>query len=265
MTAPTSLLDVEHLRVAYGNHVAASDVALHVSPGETVGLLGPNGAGKSTVIHAIIGLVSPQTGRVLVCGEPNTSAPAKRAFGFAPDDLPTPLSLTGAETIALMARLRRGDFDNDFALWLAEHFELGPHLGRAVVGYSHGMRRKLQIVCAVSHHPALLILDEPLRGLDPEAAAILHAILEVHTRSGGGVLLATHDLEAAARTCDRVTIMASGAVVGAGTPDEVCAQAGTLSLEPAFLALSGLSERVDDRRTAIVEKMSTQYRCEEVI
>jgi len=260
MTTP---LAVSGLRIDYSGHVAVKEATFAVGSGMTVGLLGPNGAGKSSVIHAVVGLVAPQAGEVLVCGATAHSWEAKLALGFAPDDLPTPLSLTGAETIALVSRLRRGALDDDFAWWLAGQFGLSPHLGRPVAEYSHGMRRKLQVVCAVSHHPALLILDEPMRGLDPEASAILHAILEVHTRSGGGVLLATHDLDSADRYCDEVVIMANGEVVGSGTPRDVCANANARTLSDAFLGLSGLADTVARRRSEIITRMDSRQGQEE--
>lgn len=252
----TTLLSVEDLRVSFGAFLAADDVDLYVEAGETVGMLGPNGAGKSTVIHSIVGLVAPQAGDILVCGAPASTAEAKAALGFAPDDLPTPLSLTGRETLALVARLRRDDFDWPLAAWLAEQFDLAPALDRPVGGYSHGMRRKLQVVCAIAHHPALLILDEPLRGLDPEASAIVHTLMEQQCARGGGVLLATHDLHSAASYCDRVTIMAQGRVVGAGRPADLCRATGTPDLESAFLTLSGLSDRVTRRTADIAARMA---------
>lgn len=251
-----SLLNVDDVDIAYGSHLAATEVTLTVAPGQTVGLLGPNGAGKSTIIHAIVGLVAPQSGAIRICGASAGSAEAKRELGFAPDDLPTPLSLTGRETIALVARLRGARFDVELAHWLAGQFDLDHALDRPVAGYSHGMRRKLQIIGAIAHRPSLLILDEPLRGLDPEAAAILLAIIEVHTASGGGLLVATHDLHSAETLCDQVTIMARGEVVGQGAPDEIRAATGQSSLADAFLVLSGLRDRVQDRRSEILRKLT---------
>ena len=240
-------LMVEGLVKRFGDRRVVNSVSLHVRPGEITGLLGPNGSGKSTTLHCMTGLYHPSAGTIRFAGIPSELPAAKEEFGFFPDDIPYPASLTARETIAFHRRLRPV-FDDRFVLRLVDVLGLGEHLDKQVGDYSHGMRRKLQLVLALAHHPRCLLLDEPLRGLDPEAAELMNAVLDQFRAEGGGVLLATHDLHAAERFCDEVVILSEGAVVAQGAPAAIVARTGTSSLPEAFVALTGLRDRVQRAR-----------------
>ncbi|MFJ6077052.1 ABC transporter ATP-binding protein [Pseudarthrobacter sp. NPDC092419] len=232
-------LQVAELTKIYGSRPGIENLSFTVGAGQITGLLGPNGSGKSTTIHCITGFIKASSGRILLGGAAHHSVEAKDRFGFFPDDLPMPDSLTGSETIAFYRRLRPL-FSDATADGLVELLGLSAHLGKYVGEYSHGMKRKLQLVVALAHRPELLILDEPMRGLDPEAGLLMNALLRTFTEEGGAVLLATHDLTAAERVCGSVVILAQGRMVAAGAPGDLMARHGTASLEELFVHATGL-------------------------
>jgi ABC-2 type transport system ATP-binding protein len=241
------LLDVRAIGKRFGAHIAVHDVSFAVDPGEVVGLLGPNGSGKTTTMYLLIGLLDPSAGSVSVEGISPRSPAARRSIGFVPDDLPLPAALTGGEYLDLNDELR-GTRRPELRDELVELFALGRHLHRPVSDYSHGMKRKIQIVAATSAEPRLLLLDEPHRGLDPEAAAILRTLISMLTERGTAVVVATHDLLRAGHDCERVVILHEGHRIAEGTPAEVCRTAARPDLEQAFLRLTGIDSRVDVAR-----------------
>lgn len=211
-------------------------------------LLGPNGSGKSTTLHILTGLLDASRGSVEVNGVPIEDKESRQWIGFAPDDLPLPSSLTGTEYLDLHHRLRKRD-DREVADQLADVLGLEEALGRSISGYSHGMKRKLQLIAAVMHSPELLILDESFRGLDPEAAAVLRDLLGMFARAGGSVLIATHDMLRAELDCDRVMILHNGEQAALGSPSGLReAYGGPASLEAVFLQATKLNEFQAQRR-----------------
>lgn len=233
-----------------GSAGGVREVTLTVASGEIVGLLGPNGSGKTTALHCITGIIRPDAGVVLLAGLPHDSSEAKDVFGFLPDDLPMPDSLRAAELIALFRRLRPS-FDARLAHEWLEILGLA-HEGSKYFGeYSHGMKRKLQLVLALAHRPRLLILDEPLRGLDPEAAVLMLSLMEALRDSGAGVLVSTHDLAGAERFCTEVVIISAGRVISQGSPAELMSESGTDSLERHFIATTGIGDAVEAKRRSM--------------
>ena len=245
-----NLLTVENLRKTYGGARAVEHVAFGVRAGEVVGLLGPNGAGKSTTLHCITGIIEPSGGSVSLCNMPADDPRAKDMFGLLPDDLPLPASLRASEVLALHRKLRPR-FDQELADELLGLVGLSNELTKPVGDYSHGMKRKLHLVAALAHHPRLLILDEPLRGLDPEAAILIRTMMETFKEQGGGVLFATHDLLAAEHFCDRVVIMADGSAIASGAPDELMKRSNTISLEQFFVQVTGLIGRIAESEETV--------------
>jgi len=238
-------LDVVDLAKRYGQFAAVHGVTFSVPMGSVVGLLGPNGSGKSSVLHSLTGVVSPTSGRVLLCGHPHDSAAAKALLGFVPDDLALPMSLTGHEYLDLVRRLQPAA-DMTLGAELVELLNLGHALGRLVAEYSHGMKRKIQVIAALMHRPGLLVLDEPFRGLDPEAHLILRRIISSFVGDGGGVLVATHDLSAAQGYCDSVVVVSDGRVVAQGPPPDLIREWRQESLVGVFLAATGLQARTHE-------------------
>lgn len=239
---------VEELGKDYGTVQAVRDISFELVPGEVFGLLGPNGSGKTTTLHILTGLLEASRGGVEVNGVPIGHKESRQWIGFAPDDLPLPLSLTGTEYLDLHHRLRKRD-DRDVAARLADVLGLTTALERSIIGYSHGTKRKLQLIAAVMHSPELLVLDEPFRGLDPEAAAVLRDLLAMFAGAGGSVLIATHDMLRAERDCDRVMILHNGQQAALGSPSGLReAYGGLASLEAVFLQATKLDEFQAERR-----------------
>lgn len=189
--------------------------------------------------------------RVEINGVPIEDKASRQWIGFAPDDLPLPLSLTGSEYLDLHHRLRKRD-DREVAGQFAEVLGLTTAFGRSISGYSHGMKRKLQLIAAIMHSPDLLILDEPFRGLDPEAASVLRDLLKMFADSGGAVLIATHDMLRAELDCDRVLILNNGESAALGSPADLKTQHGGLdTLEAVFLHATKLDEFQAMRRNQL--------------
>ncbi len=256
-SSTSSTLVVDGLGRRFGTHEAVSSLSFTVEAGEQVGLLGPNGSGKTTTLHMLVGLLEPSAGTIRILGDPPSDPVIRRRVGVAPDDLALPGTLTGAEYLGLHAELRGGGPDA-MAETLIELLVLGRHLHRPLGDYSHGMKRKLQLIAAVSHRPILVILDEPHRGLDPEASAILSNLLTLLRQAGTAVLVATHDLLRAERDCDRVVILHEGRTVAEGRPADLCRQAGKPDLEAAFLRLTGLEDSMAASTTRLAEAAGIQ-------
>jgi ABC-2 type transport system ATP-binding protein len=240
--------EVEEVGKDYGAFRAVRELSFALSPGEVFGLLGPNGSGKSTTLHILTGLLAASRGLVTINGADIQDKESRRWIGFAPDDLPLPTSLTGSEYLQLHHRLRRRD-DQRTAAELGDVLGLTKALGRSISDYSHGMKRKLQLIVAVMHSPRLLVLDEPFRGLDPEAAAVLRELLTVFAAAGGAVLIATHDMLRAEQDCDRVLILHQGEQAALGSPHSLRESFGGLStLEDVFLHATHLDQLQAQRR-----------------
>ncbi len=236
------MLELVGLGKRYGTRYVVQDVSIDVEHGRITGLLGPNGAGKSTILHCLTGVVTPDDGAVLLGGELLTPQLRRTRLGFCPDDLPMPDLLTAREYLQLLTgvrqvRVRASALDEMLAgLGLLEAS------GSLVSTYSHGMKRKLQLVAALLHRPDVLVLDEPFRGLDPESSAILKDLLVRYAAADRAVLISTHDLLVAEQMCDQVAVLAAGRLVAVAAPSELTQAQGD-TLEDAFLALTGLRER----------------------
>ncbi|WP_295013653.1 ABC transporter ATP-binding protein [uncultured Microbacterium sp.] len=247
-----TVLSARALTKRYGPRTVLDDVSIEVRPGCVHGLLGPNGSGKTTALHIVTGLIRPDRGDVHVLGVDVQDKASRRGVGFAPDDLPLPGSLTGWELLRFHDALR-GRNDAGRAGELAEMLGISDDLDGSVAEYSHGMQRKLQLVAAVMHEPGLLVLDEPFRGLDPDAARGVRRLLLAYARGGRGVLVATHDMLRAERDCDEVTVLDHGSVVASGAPARLIADVGSsATLEDVFLQVTGRIDDADARADRLV-------------
>jgi len=245
-------VEVTSLTKAYRDVAALRDVSFAVSSGATVGVLGPNGAGKSTLLHCLTGLVVPDAGTITIAGAPSGEADLHSWVGFAPDDLPMPDLLTGWELLDLVASLRAVQVDAGQLRSYARAFRLDGSLNRLVGDYSHGMRRKLSLLAAMMHSPQVLVLDEPLRGLDPESGAIVKQIIASYRASGRAVILSTHDMLLAEQLCDDVLVLHHGRSLAFGTVAAIGERTDTADLERAFLALTGLERDVREAMAHVV-------------
>ena len=245
MTSGTPPLAVQGLSRRFGDVQAVVGVSLEVRAGEIVGFLGANGAGKTTTLRCASGLLAPDAGRIMVAGVDLLREPrvAKARLGLVPDRPFLYERLSAREFLAFIAALY--DLPAEPAARRAEELlarlGLADQAGRTIEGYSLGMRQKTAVAAALLHSPPLLLLDEPLNGLDPPATRVLKDLLREHARAGGGALVSTHLLDVAERMCDRVVILRSGCVVAEGTLAELRGGRGERSLEDLFMEL-GTSE-----------------------
>ncbi|HEV8304224.1 MAG TPA: ABC transporter ATP-binding protein [Gemmatimonadales bacterium] len=238
------MIRLENLTKLYGSFVAVDDITLHVPRGVLYGCLGPNGAGKTTTLRMIAGILRPSGGRVLLGGDDVHHNPlvAKQRLGFIPDRPFVYDKLTGAEFLRFVAGLygQEGDAIDRRIAELLEVFELTSWKDELVEAYSHGMRQKLIISSALIHRPEVIVVDEPMVGLDPKAARLLKDIFHQFVQKGGTVLMSTHTLEVAEAMCDQVAIIQHGKIVAAGTVAELRRQhQADASLEELFLKLTG--------------------------
>jgi ABC-2 type transport system ATP-binding protein len=229
----------------YGKFTAVGGINLEVPKGELFGLLGPNGAGKTTTIRMIAGILRPTAGTVEVAGYNIHTDPleAKHRMGYIPDRPFVYDKLTGGEFLRFAAALygQEGASVERRIDELLELFELTPWKDELTESYSHGMRQKLIISGALVHRPAVIVVDEPMVGLDPKSARLLKELFRQFVDRGGTVLMSTHTLEVAEQMCDRIAIVYKGKIAAQGTMAELRQQteSGDMSLEDLFLKLTG--------------------------
>jgi ABC-2 type transport system ATP-binding protein len=220
MSYATHSITVEGLTKRYGDVTAVEDLSLTVRPGAVTGFLGPNGAGKTTALSAIVGLIRPTAGRVLIDGTPVGAAPPGAG------KLGVYIESTGAHpgrsardhlrSLAALAGLPRRRVDEVLAI-----VELQQAAGRRVGGYSTGMRQRLGLAAALLGEPDILVLDEPLNGLDPQGIRWLRTFLRERAARGGTVLLSSHVLTETAQTVDDVVVIHRGRLVRQGSIEDL--------------------------------------------
>jgi len=217
--------------------------------GEIVGVLGTNGAGKTTTLSIIAGLLPPTSGDVTVSGYSVSRDPllVKKRIGYMPENPHLYERLTGWEFLRLIIDLRgvdRGKGER-FMSELGEYIELYDRLDDFVSTYSKGMIQKLAFMAAVGHRPKVLLLDEPLSGIDPVASRKMREWVRGYAKKGHTVLLSTHIIDLAQRMCDHVIIIHEGSKVEAGTIPEIVERAGVEHLEDAFIHVIGRNRRAN--------------------
>jgi ABC-2 type transport system ATP-binding protein len=229
----------------YGKFTAVDGLDLHVQRGELFGLLGPNGAGKTTSLRIIAGILRPTSGTVTVGGIDIQARPleAKARLGYIPDRPFVYDKLTGREFLRFAAALygQQGTTIERRIDDLLDLFELSSWKDELTEAYSHGMRQKLIICGSLVHRPEVIVVDEPMVGLDPKSARLLKDLFRQFTDRGGTVLMSTHTMEVAEVMCDRIAIVYRGKVAAQGTMAELREQtaSGHTSLEELFLKLTG--------------------------
>ncbi len=252
------MIRLENLTKKYGNFTAVNNIDLHVNRKELFGFLGPNGAGKTTTLRMIAGILRPTEGRVFLGGDDLWRDPmsAKARLGFIPDRPFLYEKLTGAEFLRFVAGLygQDGNVVEQRIDELLQLFELTVWKDKLIEAYSHGMRQKLIISSALIHRPEVIVVDEPMVGLDPRAARLLKDIFRAFVDRGGTVLMSTHTMEVAEAMCDRVAIIQEGEIVASGSMADLRNQtaAGDASLEELFLKVTGGA--VEKELAVILEK-----------
>jgi ABC-2 type transport system ATP-binding protein len=240
------VIEIRNVSKSYnkGKVKAVDDLVLTVKPGEIFGFLGPNGAGKTTTIKLVVGLLKPDAGTISINGlDTQTDALACKAMTTYVPDYPAVYErLTGLEYLNFIgdvygvpkaARLER------IEKWL-EIFELTSAVGSPIQSYSHGMKQKIVLTAALLPAPRVMVLDEPMVGLDPRSAHHLKELMREHCDQGGTLFFSTHIMEVAEKLCDRLGIIAKGRLIACGTMDELKAldRESGASLETIFLELT---------------------------
>lgn len=227
----------------FGRNVAVDDLTLTIPPATLFAFLGRNGAGKTTTIKLIAGLLRADAGRVRVCGlEMGTDGLLARArLAYVPDQPFLYEKITGREFLEFVGDMYRMDRPRvrariaDFA----DRLEMHAFLDQLTESYSHGMKQRVAIAAALLHDPQVLLIDEPMVGLDPQIARTVRNLFVEFTRAGGTVFMSTHTLEVAESIADRIGIISAGRLIAEGTLDELRRQAcRQRSLEDIFLELT---------------------------
>ena len=240
------MIKLENLTKDFARVRAVDHLNLHVGAGQIFGFLGPNGAGKTTTIRLITGLLHPTFGKVLIDGVDMDERPrhAKERIGYVPDHPFLYERLSGREFIEFQAQLRlmRPPAFKPRLEELSGLFSMDGWLDERIESYSQGMRQKVATAAALIHDPALIVLDEPLVGLDPKSARIFKDMLRQRASSGATVFLSTHVLPIAQELCDRLAIISRGRLIAEGTFDEI-KNLQDSNLETAFLRITEERER----------------------
>jgi ABC-2 type transport system ATP-binding protein len=240
--APLPALEIRGLTKSFGRPAVAG-LDLAVRRGEFYCLLGPNGAGKTTTLRMVAGLLKPDAGSISIFGIDALADPveSKRIVAWVSDEPMIYDKLTPTEYLEFVAGLWGIDpaLAEDRASELIGWLGLAPHAHERCEGFSKGMRQKVALAGALVHDPRLIILDEPLTGLDAGSARQVKTVLRDRVAAGGTVIMTTHILEVAERMADRIGVIAGGRLIAQGTLDELRIKAGNGgdSLEDAFLTL----------------------------
>jgi ABC-2 type transport system ATP-binding protein len=249
------MISLQKLTKRFGAQVAVDELTLEIPARQIVGFLGPNGAGKSTTLKMLTGMLAPTSGTATICGFDLLTQPleVKRNVGFVPESGAVFESLTGLEYLEMVSALygiapaaARERIKQFIAFFDLSFTTLTDKLLGA---YSKGMRRKVVITAGLLHNPQVVLFDEPLDGLDANAAVGFKALIQTLAHEGKTIVYSSHVLDVVERVCDRVVIIDQGRLLVDGKPDELVAQHQAGTLEKLFTKLTGggeLERRAED-------------------
>jgi len=259
------IVEAKSISKDYGEVKALTNLDLNVVPGEIYGLLGPNGAGKSTLIKIIAGLVAPTSGSIRVMGQDPSKDPlgVKSRIGYVSENSTLYDSLTPRDFFEFISSIRKTDprLASERIKALAPVFGLDQFYDSPIATLSMGTKQKISLIAALLHEPPLLLLDEPLNGLDARSSRIVKDIISLHAKkTGGAVLFSTHIMEVAEHVCDRIGIIYQGKIVAEGSLDELRGKAKEIAvssgrdqetirpatLEEVFLKLTHEEEEIQE-------------------
>jgi ABC-2 type transport system ATP-binding protein len=251
-----SAITVEDLRFGYDGLEVLHGISFSIGRGEVTGLLGPNGAGKSTTLKILTGILQPRSGRVEVegCALPSQAYELKQRIGYVPEAAELYETHSALEFLEMCGRLHEIE-ERSLQLRidaLLEAFGLSGQRRQRLGAYSKGMRQKVLIAAALIHDPALILLDEPLTGLDIDAAVLTKGLLAALAARGKTVLYSSHVLDVVEKVCARVLIIDRGSLIADGSPEELKSTIHKGSLEDVFREVTH-AESVEPRITAIIE------------
>lgn len=241
------MLAVKNLTKQFGSHAAVHDVSFSVAANEIFSLIGPNGSGKTTIVKNIVGLLHPSIGSVTVGGFDVVEKPreAKSLIGYIPDEPNVWQKMTGEEFLHFVGTLYEMDEESRIRKIreLLPIFHLEKITGQYFEEYSRGNKQKFSILAALLHSPRLLIIDEPIVGLDPTSARIAQRVFADFASGGGAILLVTHTLSVAQILATKIGVLKNGRLVASGTFEELKKEAGihkhSATLDDVYAALAG--------------------------
>ncbi|WP_419861077.1 ABC transporter ATP-binding protein [Candidatus Palauibacter sp.] len=240
------MIETRGLTRHFGATKAVEDLDFRVEPGEILGLLGPNGAGKTTTVKILTCMIKPTSGSASVAGFDVEKDPleVKRRLGYVPEAGALYETLTAGEYLTMVANLRgiEGRRADRKINQLLELFEVLDARDRRLAGHSKGMRQKILISAALLDNPEVLFLDEPLNGIDANAALVVKQLLRELASQGRTILFCSHILEVVERICTRIVIVDKGRKIAEGAPERIAAETGTGGLEEAFARLTGVRD-----------------------
>lgn len=247
----SNVVEVNNVEKSFGDVRAVDGLTFIIKPGEIFGLLGPNGAGKTTTLKLILGLLELDAGEISVFDlSPSTDEMMiKQNIGYVSEEPLIYKSMTPKELFDFTSSIRKlnpEDTTSKLQRYL-ESLEAEQYYDKLIATLSRGNKQKMQIIAALLHEPKLLIMDEPLTGLDAKSAKVVKEILELHAENGGSVIFSTHILEVAEDVCDRICIINEGKAVATGTMDKLSklADKAGADLEEIFLKLTQQDESVN--------------------
>ena len=236
MNISNDILEIKNVSVGYGGVRAISNIDLNVKRGEFFGLIGLNGAGKTTLMKAMLGLRRQDEGSIRIFGRPPEDSQGKASLAYLPERFDPPWFLTGLEFLKFSLELYKQPFHKDVVIENAEKLALDPGaLKRRVQTYSKGMRQKLGLLGTVLTGCGLLLLDEPMSGLDPLARTLVKDMLTERKAANQTIFLSSHILADMDEICDRVAVLHEGTIRFTGSPADLKKQTGAENLERAFL------------------------------
>ncbi len=237
------MLEIKNITKTYGKDtLAVDDLSLTIKDGQIVGFIGPNGAGKTTTIKMLTGILKPDTGSISINGYDivKNAIMAKRQFGFVSDNPNVYPKLRGREYLNFIADMYEVDYQrrDQQIKHYSNLLKMEDVLDDKIATYSHGMRQKIMVIAVLIHDPYLLILDEPLTGLDPQSSFVLKELMKERAAEGKSVFFSTHVLEIAEKLCDQIAIVNLGRIIYVGTLENLKKDYPDLSLEEIFLKVT---------------------------
>jgi len=242
------MIELQHLSKNYAKTVAVNDLTLNIQTGEVFGFIGPNGAGKTTTIKMMGGIIEPSSGVISICGVDMKTEPerAKSKIGFIPDQPYLYEKLTGMEFLNFIADLY--EMNNEAFIQKAQEkldmFSLSDWSNELIEAYSHGMKQRLIMAAALLHDPEVIIVDEPMVGLDPAAIKLVKELFRNLASEGVTIFMSTHSLNIAEDVCDRIGIINKGSLIVTGTIEDLRQHADVMDagLEQVFMRLTQENE-----------------------
>ncbi len=237
------MITLKHLCKSFGEKKAVDDLTLDINPGEILGFLGPNGAGKTTTVKMLTGMYAPTSGTATIAGIDVVKEPVevKKRIGYVPETGALFESLSAWEYLEMVSELHH--LEPEPAVLRMEEFlslfGLYDDKDQLLSHYSKGMKQKVLLISAFLHNPDVLFLDEPLAGVDANAAIIIKELLKKISQQGKTIMFCSHILEVVERICTRITIIHEGKLLVSGSSDEIMQQTSQPTLEKAFNHLTG--------------------------